>query len=76
MAIVPYRENPNHVDAERPATPSHDHMNIGACDSDLWWWEPTRTEYEQWRREYRARQERRIRPGFYTGEERPDASDR
>lgn len=67
--IVPYRENPNHVDAERPATAGFDHLILGACESDLWWWEPSKTDLSRHRAEYEERISRRIRPGFYVGTE-------
>lgn len=67
MAIVPYRENPNHVDADRPSTHGHDHLILGAGESDLWWWEPKKQDLERYRAAYEAKVARRIQLGFYKG---------
>lgn len=72
MAIIPFRENPNHIDADRPTTSGHDHMVLGECTSDLWWWDVSKTDLARFRAQYEARVARRIRPGFYTGIEPHD----
>lgn len=72
MAIVPFRENPNHADADRPSTGGHDTLIIGGAESDMWWWEPTKTDMVKFRADYEARIARRIRPGFYSGVEPHD----
>lgn len=72
MAIIPFRENPNHYDAEEPMVPEPPFVAANMGASNVPALPMTQREERAERARLRQIEGRRIRPGFYTGIEPHD----